>query len=108
MRRRYVYRETAPGVVEAFEIGANAEVAPRLQVMSESHYEGLRSTDGVPIDTRKRHRDYMRANNLCLADEIKPDVERAQRERAAVRDGVANVGARREALIRALERGGKR
>ena len=45
-------------------------VAPGLAVVGEKHYEGLRAPDGTPIDTRAKHRAYMKANNLTTVDDF--------------------------------------
>jgi hypothetical protein len=49
---------------------------------SERHYDGLRAQDGTPIDTRAKHRAYMRANNLTTADDFAETWKRDARERA--------------------------
>ena len=41
-------------------------------------YEGLRTTDGVAIDTRTKHREYMRANGLTTMDDFKGTWEQAE------------------------------
>jgi hypothetical protein len=43
--------------------------APGLGLVGERHYEGLRAQDGTPIDTRAKHREYMRRNNLTTIDD---------------------------------------
>lgn len=62
------------------------EVAPAMALhnalASERHYDGLRAPDGTPIDTRAKHREYMRANNLTTVDDFaatwQRDAERRQ------------------------------
>lgn len=50
------------------------EVVPAMAItnalVSERHYDGLRAPDGTPIDTRAKHREYMRANNLTTVDDF--------------------------------------
>lgn len=48
---------------------------------SERHYDGLRAPDGTPIDTRAKHREYMRANNLTTADDYTQTWRKAAQER---------------------------
>lgn len=67
------------------------QVAPALAIhnalASERHYEGLRATDGTPIDTRAKHREYMRANNLTTVDDFASTWKRAAAERKATLAG---------------------
>lgn len=50
------------------------EVVPAMAISnalaSERHYDGLRAQDGTPIDTRAKHREYMRRNNLTTVDDF--------------------------------------
>lgn len=67
--KRYVYREVAPGQVESFEVGeewlpTNRNEGRRSE---EEVFGKLQALDGTDISTRKRHREYMRANGLTLA-----------------------------------------
>lgn len=45
----------------------------------DAHYDGLRATDGTPIDTREKHRAYMRSHGLTTVDDF---TEQWQRDRA--------------------------
>jgi hypothetical protein len=62
-------------------------VAPGLAVhnalASERHYEGLRATDGTPIDSRAKHRAYMKANGLTTSDDFAGQWARQKQERDA-------------------------
>lgn len=103
VRRRYLYRlNEETGQIEAKEVSVEFEVEPRLQVISDSHYEGLRSTDGVDLSTRKRHRAYMRATGTTLASDFKDEWAKAAERRAALRKGEFPDSSRREDLARAL------
>jgi len=65
---------------------------PGLQIMTDSHYDGLRATNGTDISTRAKHRQYMKDNGLTTIDDfssiqkpktpdsVKEDVIRALRE----------------------------
>jgi len=47
-------------------------------------YSGLRAMDGTPINTRKRHREYLKQNGLCMASDYSKEYqekEAARRER---------------------------
>jgi hypothetical protein len=62
-------------------------VVPALAIdnalASERHYEGLRATDGTPIDTRAKHRAYMKAHNLTTIDDFQQTWKREADARAA-------------------------
>lgn len=66
----------------------------------DRNYAGLRSSDGTPIDTRTKHREYMRANGLTTIDDYPKHFERAAQERAKVFRGEDT--SRREDVARAL------
>jgi hypothetical protein len=54
------------------------------RLVSDDHYHGLKATDGTPIDSRERHRAYMRHNNLTTMDDFSDDFRakaRASQER---------------------------
>lgn len=53
----------------------------------DRHYDGMRATDGTPIDSRTKHREYMKKNNLTTADDFKETWARAQKEREEYRAG---------------------
>lgn len=80
-RRRWVYIDG-----EAVEVTADREPEPRLQIVTDGHYDGLRATDGTPIDTRRRHREYMQANNLSLVSDWTNYWAKAKQERAQAFD----------------------
>lgn len=70
-RRRYRYDEATKAMVE---VGADwTDTERRAPVATEEIvYGGLgRATDGTPIDTRAKHRAYMKANGLTVADDFK-------------------------------------
>lgn len=79
-RRRYRYNEETK---ELEEISLDAPIVPRVELSIGSHYDGLRATDGTPIDTRQRHREYMRRNGLAVADDYKQTLSEAPSKRAA-------------------------
>ena len=41
--------------------------------VGDSHYDGLRSTDGENISTRTKHREYMKRHGLATVDDFKSD-----------------------------------
>lgn len=61
------------------------ERGPRLELNLDTHYDGIRATDGTDISTRAKHRAYMRANNLAMADDFKETWKAATKERENTR-----------------------
>lgn len=50
---------------------------------SERHYDGLRATDGTPIDTRAKHRAYMKERGLTTMDDFTQTWKREAEAREA-------------------------
>lgn len=42
----------------------------RVEIIGDSHYDGLVSTDGVDISSRVKHRRYMRERGLTTIDDF--------------------------------------
>lgn len=101
MKRRFVYRDDGKGGVEIFEVPVGRG-PPRIELMLDSHYDGLRATDGTDISSRRRHREYMRLNGLTTADDFKSSWERSFQERMNIRQGHFDTKQRRETILRAL------
>lgn len=80
MRRRYVYDEKLGEMVEVTPGQAPPRAADGA-LWGDRHYDGLRATDGTDISTRKKHREYMKRNNLTTADDFTATWARAKRER---------------------------
>jgi hypothetical protein len=53
----------------------------------DRHYENLQAPDGTDISSRTKHRQYMKANNLTIADDYKGTWNAA----AKVREGLRNA-----------------
>lgn len=74
------------------------EVVPCMAISnalaSERHYDGLRAQDGTPIDTRAKHRAYMKANNLTTVDDFASTWQRDAKERSARMEGADPTRAR--------------
>ena len=47
-------------------------VEAHLEIMGDEYYASLQATDGTPIDTRRRHREYMKENGLSLCSDYGP------------------------------------
>lgn len=113
MRRRYYFipDAAAPTGVRASEVPPDHGTEPRarVEIMTDSHYEGLRTMDGVDVSTRRRHREHMRRNGLALADDFKETWAKSQATRDAYfRDGPGDSKQLHEAVERAFARGGRR
>ncbi len=81
MRRRYRWN---PETMAMEEIGADYTGAERrAPVATEALIYGNlgKSTDGTPIDSRTKHRTYMKENNLALASDYTETWKRAEKER---------------------------
>ena len=95
-----------PETLQLEEMGADVERPVRVELQTGGHYEGLRATDGTPIDTARRHREYLKATGLALDS----DFTRTRVEAVASRTAEQRRE-RRETLGRvthALEKRGRR
>ncbi len=67
------------------------EVAPGMAlhnaIASERHYDGLRAQDGTAIDTRAKHRQYMKDRNLTTIDDYASTWKKAAEQRAQRMEG---------------------
>ena len=73
-------------------------------IMVDRFYEGAKATDGTDIGSRRKHREYMHANNLTTADDFTETWKKAEQRRAAERaDPSVDAGnrERREQIGRA-------
>jgi hypothetical protein len=71
-------------------------------VTEEVVYGKLQATDGTDLSSRRKHRDYMKANNLSLATDFKEHWKKAERERERVLSGEADTKERKEIIGRTL------
>lgn len=51
----------------------------------DNHYRGLTATDGTLIDTRTKHRQYMKDNNLTMVNDFRESWVKAEKERTEIR-----------------------
>jgi hypothetical protein len=85
MRRKWVYDE---------ELGEMIEVTPGYRppgkkgalnhlggLWGDRHYDGLRTTEGVDISSRKKHREYMKRTGLTTADDFSQTWAKAKEQR---------------------------
>ncbi len=58
-----------------------------LQLVTDSWYEGARAPDGTDIGSRTKHRNYLKATGLAVADDYKETWAKAEAVREAKRKG---------------------
>jgi hypothetical protein len=83
MRRRFIIE--AGELVEVTGSPAPALRADSGALWGDSSYRDLRATDGTPIDTRTKHREYMKQHGLTTIDDYTQHFAKAERERDAHR-----------------------
>ena len=71
-------------------------VAVANALAGDRHYDGLRATDGTPIDTRSKHRQYMREKGVTMASDFKNTWAQAQKEREAIRTAASLADRKRD------------
>ncbi len=102
-RRRYRYNPETKAVEE---IGADwTDAEKRAPVPTEELvYGGLgTATDGTPIDSRRKHRDYMKANGLGLVSDYTQQNAKAEQKRQDFFAGRHEHKGLREHISRAIE-----
>jgi len=105
---RFYYRPESPHadqhgfVDERYANDGPREQAKHAPILMDRFYENTKASDGTDIGSRRKHRDYMRRNNLTTADDFKTAWSAAERERQAIRAGEVDKKERREQVGRAL------
>ncbi len=88
-RRRYVYTcggEPLPEPIEVSDDWAGTE--RRAQTPTEELvYGGVAATDGTPINTRKRHREYLASRGMAMASDYSPEYLQRRRDDMARTEG---------------------
>ena len=109
MRSRFYYRPGHPaandrGFVDAGDLGVEPAQHRALDapIMMDRFYENTAATDGTDIGSRRKHREYMKQNNLTTVDDYKETWARKAAERERVDKGDWDHKARREAVGRAI------
>ena len=67
-------------------------------VFGDSHYDGLRATDGTPINSKRRHREYMKAHGVTTTDDFKNEWAAAEMKRQSEKAGNVSPERRREVI----------
>lgn len=105
-RRTFVYIDGIAYERGVDEVPQNpCEIRSQLgdgALWGDRHYDGMRTTDGIAIDSRSKHREYMRRTGLTTADDFKGQWEQDRK----VRDDMFTTGgdhrARRDDVGRAV------
>jgi hypothetical protein len=104
-RGRYVYTQGGKPLPEPVQVEPDwSDPAIATGHKSEAEiYGNLRATDGTPIDSRTKRREYMRANNVTDASDFSNDYwSKAEKERKRAASGEADREARRETVARSF------
>ena len=101
-RGRWVYDEKLQKLVPADEYQRPAPEARNAPIMAGRFYENTAATDGTDIGSRRKHREYMRQNNLTTADDFKITWAEQAKRREAIKEGRLPSKTRRDAIGRAL------
>lgn len=100
-RGRYRYDADAGQVVAIDSDWTDTE--SRAQTPTEGIvYGNAQATDGADLSSRRKHRDYMKANGLSMAGDFKEHWQKKAKEREEVLSGRAGSKERREILGRTL------
>ncbi len=98
MKRTYRYDKKLDKLVEITR--QKQGPADKKIFVSDAHYDGLVATDGTDIGTRKKHREYMKQNNLTTMDDFTNSWSEAKESRE---NYMQNGGTfRREDIARAI------
>lgn len=101
-RRRYRYDEASKQMVEVGQDWTDAE--RRAPVPTEELiYGGTQATDGTPINTRRRHREYMQQNGLAMASDYTQKWKQAEQQRGDFFAGKHEHAGLKEAISRAVD-----
>lgn len=76
----------------------------RMLIITDTHYDGLRATDGTDISTRAKHRAYMKEHGLTTIDDFGETWKQAEQKRAKVFTGEVDKADRHRSIREALER----
>jgi hypothetical protein len=100
-RRRYRWDDEAQALVEIDADYTGAE--RRAQTSTEElTYGGMRATDGTPINTKRRHREYLKAVGGAMASDFTETRARAEKVRHDYLTTGGDHRERKEQLGRAL------
>lgn len=108
-RRRWVYTQGGQPLPGPIEVSSDWSADPkRCDVVTDLYMDGVRTVEGVDIGSRRKRREYMRANGLADSSDFKGEWQKAAKQREAIRTGTDNDPSRREAIGRAIYEQSKR
>lgn len=89
VRGRFVYTQGGDPLPEPIQVSGDFTGAERRapKTTEELTYGGARATDGTDISSKRKHREYMKQNNLAMADDYKQTWAKSQAEREAYSRG---------------------
>lgn len=105
---RYYHRPGHPkanerGFVSAVDLAEeDVRLALDAPILMDRFYENTAAPDGTDIGSRRKHREYMKRNNLTITSDFTESWSAAGRERAAIRSGEHDKRERREQIERAI------
>ena len=93
------------------EMERKLSVSPAMSGLANAlagdrHYDGMQATDGTPIDTRTKHRQYMKEKGLTIMTDFTQTWKDAAKERAVIASGQSTAERKRdvqEAFTRATQ-----
>lgn len=97
---RWVWDEEQKRLVPASEY--RERMALHASIVTDRFYENTQATDGTDIGSRRKHREYMRRNNLTTVDDYTGHFAAAEKEREAIRKGENDRKGRREDIARVM------
>jgi hypothetical protein len=106
MIRRWIYPRDGGPPIEV--TGLPPDHPEVLLIIGDRHYDGLKAPDGTPIDTRTKHREYLRSRGLTTADDYAQEWKTAATKRADYFTTGGDHAERREAIAQAVEKQPKR
>lgn len=89
-RRRWIYTEGGKPLQEPIEVHEDwkdSSIAAPLRSEAEVYGNVTPATDGTDLSTRRRHSQYMKRNNLTMAEDFTGTWEKAKKEREAFQRG---------------------
>lgn len=105
MKRTYHYDPTTGRMVEG-RGPSRSEGSGDGWRFSDRLYSGkpFKGHDGTVINSKRKHREYMKRNNLTTTDDYSGEWARARERREAIASGKPfDTAARREQVARAIE-----
>ena len=103
MKRRFIQMREPP--YDFIEVSEDYAPEPKRHdglLYNDRGYDGLRATDGTPIDSRTKHREYMKRNDLATADDFKETWAKAREKRDDYFQGKGGGAVKKDDIARAI------